>query len=381
MPYEHILVGGGLQNALIALALLERRPAARFVLVERAPSLGGNHLWCFHAGDVPVEAMTFVAPLVERSWPGYQVAFPEFRRRLSLSYAAVTSARLDVVVRRRIAASPQAELLRGVEAAVVTAREVVLRDGRRLHGRAVIDARGPGAFARTRATGYQKFLGLELELARPHEERMPFLMDARVPQTDGFRFLYTLPLAADRLLIEDTYFSDRPDVDRPALRAGILAHASRLGLPVRAVAREESGVLPLPTRSWPAPPARGPLAAGYQGGWFHPVTGYSFPVALRLARYIAATDPDDLFGDGWRELVARHRSQTRFCVLLNRLLFAAFPPDQRWHALARFHHLPEDTIVRFYALRMTAADRARIVCGRPPRGLSLRAAFSGTSAA
>ena len=39
------LIGGGLQNGLIALATLAARPSARIALFERGPTLGGNHLW------------------------------------------------------------------------------------------------------------------------------------------------------------------------------------------------------------------------------------------------------------------------------------------------------------------------------------------------
>ena len=37
---EYLLVGGGLQNSLIALALLEQRPETRLTLIEREPELG-----------------------------------------------------------------------------------------------------------------------------------------------------------------------------------------------------------------------------------------------------------------------------------------------------------------------------------------------------
>jgi hypothetical protein len=46
-----VLVGDGLGNALIALALLPRRPATRTALVEQQATLGGNHIWCFRAGE------------------------------------------------------------------------------------------------------------------------------------------------------------------------------------------------------------------------------------------------------------------------------------------------------------------------------------------
>ena len=54
--FELLLVGGGLQNALIALSVLDRRPNASLALLEASEQVGGNHTWSFHAGDVPEQA-------------------------------------------------------------------------------------------------------------------------------------------------------------------------------------------------------------------------------------------------------------------------------------------------------------------------------------
>jgi lycopene beta-cyclase len=74
-------------------------------------------------------------------------------------------------------------------------------------------------------------------------------------------------------------------------------------------------------------------------------------------------------------------AQARFCRLLNWMLFRAYPPEQRYHVLERFYRLPEATVRRFYALELRLGDRARLLVGRPPAGLSLRAAFSRGQAA
>jgi lycopene beta-cyclase len=382
--YTYILVGGGLQNGLVAMALLARQPGVRLALVERSSVLGGNHIWCFHAEDVPEGARAFVSPLVAHRWPGYEVMFPDLRRTLDTAYAAVTCEALDRVVRAHLASAPGCDLYLDSEAVEIGATEVKLRDGRVLGGALVIDARGPTAASVDAAcTGYQKFVGLELRLDQPHGMERPVLMDATVPQTDGFRFFYTLPLAPDRLLVEDTYFSDTPDLDVEAIRAEIRAYMAAHGHSVAEVVREETGVLPLP---WQEPagqgdaPDRGPLQAGYQGGWFHPVTGYSFPLAVRLAHYIAETPVAEVLGSDLGRLVRDHRKQARYGYRLNKMLFRWFPPPQRYNVLERFYRLPEPTIRRFYALTLTAGDRARILLGKPPRGMSLRAAITGRRA-
>lgn len=374
--YDYVLVGAGLQNSLIGLALLAENPAQRIALIERSWAVGGNHTWCFHAGDVPGSAMAFVEPLVAHRWPGYDVAFPGLERRVDASYSAVTSDQLRKVVAERFATHHGSRIVLGHEAVAVEPDHVRLANGQVIEAPVVVDARGPGAFAPTGAVAYQKFLGLELELSEPCTRQLPLLMDARVPQTDGFRFVYVLPLGERRVLVEDTYYSDTPDIDAVRLRHEVLSYALRQGMKIDSIVREESGVLPLPSRPSPMPAAESPLAAGFQGGWFHPTTGYSFPLAVRLALHVAQSPIEELFGSRYGELLRQHRKQARFAHFLNRLLFGAFAPEDRRNVLERFYELPEPTIRRFYAMATTSGDRARILCGRPPRGLSLRTALS-----
>ncbi len=377
--YDYALVGGGLQNGLMALAILHRNPEARIALIERREELGGNHIWCFHSDDVDESARSFVEPLVAHRWPGYEVRFPRHSRDLDAPYAAVTCQQLDDVVARRLASTPGCDLILGHEARDIGAREVTLGDGRRIAARAVIDSRGPRARYPAGTTGFQKFVGHELVLAEPHGMAQPVLMDATVEQgEEGYRFFYVLPLADDRVLVEETFFSDTPHLALDALRGSIARYAESRGLAVRHVQREESGVLPIPWQGEvPIPAMEGPLVAGYAGGWFHPGTGYSFPIAVRLADYVSQTPIDELFGQGLRDLARAHQRQARYCHVLNKMFFAWFPPHQRYNVMERFYRLPEGTIRRFYALSLTGGDRARIVMGRPPKGISLRMALRG----
>jgi lycopene beta-cyclase len=378
LDFDYLLVGGGLGNALIALALFESRPGARVALVEQHGALGGNHVWCFHAGDVDPAAQPFVSRLVGARWPRYDVRFPELARTLEEPYAAVRSEQLDQVVREAFAGRSEARLFLNARAVRVSDRSVTLEDGQELHAATVIESRGPDALSAGARAGYQKFVGLELALRRPSPIQHPILMDALVPQRDGFRFLYALPFAPDRVLLEDTYFSESPELDRTRLEGEILDYAQRNGFVVDYVARTETGVLPLPTRlpKLQNPEPNGPLVAGYQGAWFHPVTGYSFPVATRLASAIARAEPADLRTQVWPALLRQQRAQLRFCLLLNRLFFDAFAPGERRNVIERFYRLPPEAVRRFYAMTLTRTDRARILCGRPPRGFSLARALS-----
>lgn len=372
--FDYILVGGGLQSGLLALALRASVPQTRIALIERERQLGGNHIWCFHTEDLSHQARLWVAPLVCKRWPGYRVAFPHFHRMISGEYSAVTSDRLHDVVSSVIVSASGSELLFGEAAVRLDTDRVELEGGRILSGNCVIDARGPARNGELGA-GYQKFLGLEISLERPHVLDLPVVMDAVVDQSDGFRFFYCLPLAEDRMLIEDTYFHESPALDRERARDEILAYAKRQGYVVKAVLREEVGILPMPWRG--ALPTAGGAAvvAGYRGGWFHPATGYSFPIAARFAECVAGVGPDPTLSPRFAALVRSQVSQARYCHLLNRFLFRWYAPSSRWNIFERFYRMPESTIHRFYALRLSAVDRFRLLVGRPPRGFSLRYRF------
>jgi lycopene beta-cyclase len=372
VEFDYVLVGGGLQNGLIATALRKRQPESRIALIERDGALGGNHTWCFHGTDVTPASRDWLERLVVHAWPGYRVAFPSLHRTINGRYSAVTSARLDEVASAAVRGGPGSKLFLNTEVSDVDTHVVTLSSGGHLEGRVVIDSRGPPPPLGPAAAGYQKFLGLELELARPHDLDRPILMDATVDQSEGYRFFYILPLGPTRLLVEDTYFHEDPSLERGRLRDGVLGYATSRGWKATEVVREEVGVLPMPWAGSPDVPRSGPLLGGYRGGWFHPGTGYSFPVAARLAEFVAGRPPSDLFGADLRRFTREHIRQVRYVQLLNRFLFRWFPPSARIAIFARFYRLPGTTTERFYCLRLTWLDSLRLITVRPPRGLSLR---------
>jgi lycopene beta-cyclase len=197
-------------------------------------------------------------------------------------------------------------------------------------------------------------------------------MDACVEQRDGFRFFYTLPLAEDVLLVEDTCYSEDPGLDREAARAAIADYVGRQGLAVAELRREEEGVLPIPLAGdieahWRAQ-APGVACAGMRAVLFHPTTGYSLPEAVRLAfalaRLAPLTSASALGLTRERSLALWRRSG--FLRFLNRMLFRAARPSERYRVLERFYRLPDGLVRRFYAGTPTLIDRVRLLSGRPP---------------
>ena len=379
LSFDLVLVGAGLANGLIALRLAALHPALRFTVLEAGEAPGGNHTWSFHDSDLTAAERATLAPCIAHHWPGYTVRFPGRGRRLAGGYASIPSARFAAVLRERLGE----RLWCNAPVAQVEATRVVLADGRVLRARCVLDGRGARASAHL-ALGFQKFLGQEVRTAAPHGLAEPVLMDATVAQHDAYRFVYVLPLDARRLLIEDTCYADARALDDAALRARIAEYATRQGWRIAEVLREERGVLPIvlagDAEAFWRESDGGAVPVGLAAGLFHPTTGYSLPDAVRLAGRLAALG--DFSHASVAAAVRAHalgawRARGFFRVL-NRMLFRAAAPTERWRVMERFYGLPAPLIARFYAARPTWADRLRIVAGRPPVPLlaALRAALA-----
>ena len=360
-----VIAGGGLAGCLTALALARLRPEVPLLLVEQGDGFGGNHIWSFFDADVAAADHWLVEPMIARSWPGYDVRFPGRTRTLPTGYNSARSDLLDAAVKSRL--RPDQYRL-GADIAAVDPEGVTLAGGERLEAAAVIDARGPADFAAL-DLAWQKFVGRELRLAAAHGLERPIVMDARVDQADGYRFVYCLPFAEDRLLVEDTYYTDGPELDCSAISRRIEAYAAAQGWRIAAVEKEESGVLPVAMGGdfeafWPV--GEGIARIGLRGGFFHPTTGYSLPDAVRIALLIAEVHEVAALPQMLRAEAARLWKERGFYRLLNRMLFRAAEPAERYRVLEHFYRLGPDLIARFYAGRSTAIDKLRILSGKPP---------------
>ncbi len=363
-----LLAGAGLANALIALRLKTLRPRLRIVAFDqREPGVEDSHTWSFFSTDVPAPVRAWLEPMASHRWDDYEVRFPGQRRRLSTAYASLTGAALQGALQAALGE----DFKLGRKITSVSPEAIELDDGECWRAPLVIDGRGA---RRTSALSlaWQKFLGLELRLELPHGLERPVIIDAEVEQHDGFRFVYLLPFDATTVLVEDTYYSSGAALDPAALEARVLAYVAARGWRVAQVVRREQGVLPIvldgDAHAFQAEGVAGVPTVGVRAALFHPVTGYSLPDAAILADLVAGAP--DLTSAALLALVqARTRRRWResgFLRLLNRMLFLAADPPQRYKVLQRFYRLSQPLIERFYAGRPSVFDQARILIGRPP---------------
>lgn len=364
------ILGGGLAGGLIALALARLRPELKLLLIESGKSFGGNHIWSFFETDVALENRWLTDPLIAARWHGYDVHFPAHSRQLATPYASITSERLDAALR---GALPGEALFTGARVTGASQTSVSL-EGRSFDVGGVIDARG-GEGLPHMAGGWQKFVGRMLRLSAPHGLTRPIVMDARVDQHDGYRFVYCLPFSENEVFVEDTYYSDGPELDAAELGRRIDAYAEMQGWRIAAVEREEAGVLPVIAAGdfaafWRE---QGDVAkAGTRAALVHPLTSYSLPDAVRFAMHISRhlSRPGDVSSASLAQAsyawAQAHWAKGSFYRMLARMLFGAGAPERRYKLLERFYTLPAPLIERFYAGRSTTADKLRVLAGKPP---------------
>jgi len=375
--WDLLIVGGGLAGGLLALKLREKYPELRFLLLEKSPRLGGEHTWSFHSADLDPEQVAWLKPFVKKSWPRVTVRFPDFERTLEGAYHSISSDRFDTLIRARLGQS----VLVSCPVRDVEQDQVVLKDGTRLEASCVIDARGWLPISDNAQSAYQKFTGWDVRLTDHHGLKHPILMDATCPQSDGYRFFYLLPWDNRRVLVEDTRYSDSPELDGAADEKAIRSYIEAQGWRIEEVERVERGVLPIPLfretliRS---PGVAEPPAIGARGGFVHPVTGYSLPRTLRSIDDLVENSKSWKVASVTACLARAHEVETRddrFFLLLNRMLFRAPREDRRWRVLRRFYGFEQGIIDRFYRGSLRAGDRMRILFGKPPGVPLFRALF------
>ena len=164
-----VLAGGGLANSLIAWRLAQLRPEVPLTAprARRRRSAAITPGLSTAATCQPAQ-LEWMRPLVAHAWDAQTVRFPGYERRLRTPYYSITSGRLHAVVAAALGEPRAAELRhrrgrRGRRAP---------RPGETVAGSLVIDGRGAPPI-RGFDLAWQKFLGMEVDLARAARARRP----------------------------------------------------------------------------------------------------------------------------------------------------------------------------------------------------------------
>lgn len=367
--FDIVFLGGGLVNSLLAWQTKKTRPWLKILILEKNRSLGGKHTWSFHESDLSESGLKWLSPLLSASWPFYDVQFPDFHRRIETRYFSIRSEKFHEFLSRELAD----QVRFGVEVKTIDEKSICLASGEKITSQIFVDGRGIELHDLVpQACGFQKFVGLEIETKEPHGLEGPILMDAKVAQLDGYRFMYCLPWSERRILVEDTSFSETPQLDKEGARREILNYCRERGWEVVKVHQEEEGCLPLPvnmnfilnSNKVLKPPSL--FQIGMRSGLLHPTTGYSLLMAVKTIDYLLSIHSHQEWPKAFKKFRDNALKQQRFYVLLNRVMFQGNSPQFRYRFLEHFYRLPHEVISRFYAHQMDFMDKMRFFLRRPP---------------
>jgi len=327
---------------MTAWRCLDIHPELSVLVIEASDKIAGDHTWSFNRSDIFETLQDWITPFIAYQWDKYDVKFPKRERT-----PHIDSGRLKVRLNTRVID--------------MTAKYVILHNEQKLTAKCVLDARGHKA-NENKILGYQKFVGRTIT----------------VKQLGGYRFVYCLPFTEHEILVEDTYYTDGDGLSENEVAARVDDYIKAKGWGDHKLLRQEKGVLPITLAvdaAYGANIIQGEDKAvqlGMTGGYYHAVTGYSLPEAVKSAEVVSdmiAKNKPDYANAILQEMIFHkrdHYEEENFLRLLNRMLFRAAKPEKRYKVLERFYGLNEGLVARFYRNRLSKKDKLRILMGKPP---------------
>jgi lycopene beta-cyclase len=389
--YDFILSGGGLAGLSLAYHLINSPLRDRSILIiDKDAKQQNDRTWCFWE-----EQPTLFDEIAYQVWQRLRFVSDDFSREFDLApyrYQMVRGIDFYDFTRENLSACRNVTFVRGNIDRIDDGsdRATVTVDGQSFSGSWVFDstlppslrgsvptdsllARGDAGDNREDAVVEhqrdhyhhlnQHFRGWEIETDRPvFNPQLPTLFDFRTRQAGHMRFVYTLPFAENRALIEYTLFSAQL-LQSEEYDAGLKTYIEDvLGIKQYTINHVEAGVIPMTDRPFPRRLGQRVMSIGTKGGRVKPSTGYAF---LRIQRDSAAIVQSLIENDQPFELPARRgRYNLHDAILLN--IMTHHPDDLKPIFTIMFKHNPIQRIFHFLDETATVSEEARFIASLPP---------------
>lgn len=349
-----VILGGGCSGLSLAARLAGTRASVQ--VIEPRDHYSDDRAWSFwRTAPDPFEDCVRAE---WRAWSVFGQRGETRRRSQALRYQTVPAGAFYDRALSLIDDGPASMIALGVSAGAVSRARHGWRvetDAGALTAGILVDTRPSRRVPRYG----QFFLGREVRTSRPvFDPNVVQLMNFRPSRSGGVDFVYLLPFAADRALVEVTTFAPQPpaaqhfvhwlDEEIAALEPGDVE-----------TLREEAGALPMQVGFGQARPD-GIIRLGIGGGAARPSTGYAFTrIQAQADRVVAALlrgESPDTAIDG---------RMTRFMDRVFLQVLATAP--DRGPALFEclFRNAPQDRLERFLSGSTRAADRLSVMASLP----------------
>ena len=308
--YDYLIVGGGAAGLSMAYHIAQepRLAGKKVLLIEPEAKDRNDRTWSYWA-DAP---MVF-DHIAAHEWRRIAFRSPGFTKIIDLGayrYRMIRGLDYYELVQTALTSNPQFTLVRGVvESLANTAGGVQMRSSAGdFTARYCFDSRPPAMEPDPAKHRYllQHFVGWEIETDHDvFDPEVVEFMDFRGEQQHEARFMYVLPFAPRKALVEYTLFSAVP-LPKAEYEAAIREYLTTLGANNYRITAEEVGAIPMTDHPLPARHGAHIINLGTRGGRAKPSTGYAFKriqqQSARLVAALAATGspPADPTGDQWQ---------------------------------------------------------------------------------
>jgi len=398
--YDYIMSGGGLAGLSLAYHLINSPLRDRTILIaDKDAKQQNDRTWCFW-----VQQPTLFDEIAYRVWHRLRFVGDDFQREYDLApyrYQMIRGIDFYDFTREKLSECGNVTFVCGnIDRVEDEAdRATVIVDGQAFSGTWVFDSTLPaslrgsvpansfparrdagGERASEKASGIfedavaehrperyhhlkQHFRGWEIETDRPvFDPQLPTLFDFRTRQAGHMRFVYTLPFAENRALIEYTLFSAHL-LQSEEYDAGLKTYIEDvLGIRRYEIKHVEAGIIPMTDHPFPRRLGRRVMSIGTKGGRVKPSTGYAF---LRIQRDSAAIVQSLVRHDRPFDIPApRGRFGLHDSILLN--IMTHHPDDLKPIFTLMFRNNPVQRIFRFLDETTFLQEEVRFIASLPP---------------
>lgn len=337
------IAGAGAAGLSLALHLTRAKiPDLQISLTDRSFEPVSDKTWCFWD-----DASVILPGMVRKEWSVLQINGP--MGSFTQPIRQHTYRMVDSGTFKRLALSELRDSVQWMEAPITT-----------------IDSNADWVFQSVISPTYtepylkQHFLGWDVAMEQPvFNPDVATIMDFNVDQSQGFAFMYLLPVTTTDALVEFTMFTDmvlQKDPYRDEIKRYL--NASFPNTPFKII-REEFGVIPMVPGAWN--PGEGRIQnIGGAAGLAKPSTGYTFARIQRDSSRIAAS-----LKQGKLDRIPPSNRRNEW---MDELIIRIIREDPS-HAVHIFEQLFRkngmDLMLRFLDEKTTLADDLRIMSSVP----------------
>ncbi len=373
--YDYIISGAGAAGLSLLMHMLQHPQLAgkKILVVDKAPKTANDRTWCFWE-----QQPGLFEPIVHHQWKQmhfYSTAFSGLLDLAPYSYKMIRG--IDFYNYAMAAARQHANITFKYGQVEAFANEgngaAVVLNGERLNADYVFNSIMLAAPSVPPNKYYllQHFKGWYIQTEAPvFDTQQATLMDFRVSQQHGTTFVYVLPLAANKALVEYTLFTQQtlaPEAYNEALANYIAEYCT---IEPYTITEQEFGIIPMTNIKFPRGMGR-IVNIGTAGGQTKASSGYTFRfIQKQSAAIVQALLHNN--NPQVQEPLTDKRFSLYDSTLLNVLHHNKMGGDQVFARM--FSKNDPDRVLRFLDNESTLEDEINIM-GSVPSGIFMKAAF------